>query len=48
MVSINTNISPPKKICQRIREPTPDPVIKRIFLRAPTPQPDVIERVLKK
>ena len=45
MVYINNNVSPPKKYCQKVREPTPEPVVKRIFVRAPTPQPDIIERV---
>jgi hypothetical protein len=38
-------VSPPRKNVERIRDPTPPPVIKRIVVRAPTPEPDIIERV---
>jgi hypothetical protein len=43
----NCAVSPPRKNVERIRDPTPPPVIKRIVVRAPTPEPDVIERVFK-
>ena len=41
-------VSPPRRMCDRIREPTPPPVIKRCVKRNPTPPGDIIERVLVK
>jgi hypothetical protein len=38
-------VSPPRKILDQIREPTPEPVIKRCVKRLPTPQGDIIERI---
>ncbi len=38
-------VSPPRVNVEKIREPTPPPVVKRIVVRAPTPEPDIIERV---
>ena len=39
------NVSPPRRTVDRVRDPTPEPVIKRCVKRNPTPPGDVIERV---
>ena len=41
-------VSPPRKTCDRIRDPTPEPVVKRCVKRLPTPPGDVIERIIVK
>jgi hypothetical protein len=41
----NCAISPPKRTVERIRDPTPPPIVKRVVHRNQTPQPDIIERV---
>ena len=41
-------VSPPRKSCDRIREPTPAPIVKRCVKRNPTPPGDIIERVIVK
>ena len=38
-------VSPPKRQVERLRDPTPPPIIKREVKRNPTPQGDTIERV---
>jgi hypothetical protein len=44
----NCAVSPPKRTVEKIRDPTPPPIVKRVVHRNPTPQPDVIERVKSK
>jgi hypothetical protein len=39
------NVSPPKKQIEKIRDPTPPPVVKREVKRNPTPQGDTLERI---
>ncbi len=39
----NCFVSPPKRRVERILEPTPPPIIKRIVTRLPTPEPSIIE-----
>ncbi len=39
-------VSPPRKSVDRVRDPTPEPIIKREVKRLPTPPGDVIERVV--
>ena len=41
-------VSPPRKTCNRIREPTPEPIVKRCVKRNPTPPGDIIERIIIK
>ena len=41
-------VSPPRKTCDRIRDPTPEPIVKRCVKRLPTPPGDVIERIIVK
>ena len=41
-------VSPPRKSCDRIREPTPAPIVKRCVKRNPTPAGDIIERIIVK
>jgi hypothetical protein len=41
----NCVVSPPKRVVDRIRDPTPPPIVKRVVRRNPTPEPDIIERV---
>ncbi len=41
-------VSPPKRNTERVRDPTPEPVIKREVKRNPTPPGDIIERVVVK
>ena len=41
-------VSPPRKTCDRIRDPTPEPVVKRCVKRLPTPPGDLVERILVK
>jgi hypothetical protein len=41
-------VSPPRRNVERIRDPTPPPVVKREVKRLPTPPGDVIERVVVK
>ncbi len=36
-------VSPPKRHIERIFDPTPAPIIKRIVTRLPTPDPSIIE-----
>jgi hypothetical protein len=38
-------IEPPHKSVETIRDPTPAAVVRRVVNRAPTPLPDVVERV---
>jgi hypothetical protein len=38
-------VSPPKRLIERFRDPTPEPLIKRCVKRLPTPQGDIIERI---
>ena len=38
-------VSPPKRNVEKIRDPTPPPVVKREVKRLPTPPGDTIERV---
>ena len=38
-------ISPPRRTVEKIRDPTPEPIVKREVRRNPTPPPDIIERV---
>ena len=47
MVQINNlyssaMISPPKKFHQRVRALTPEPIIRRVFIRVRTPEPDLV------
>merc|ERR1712127_911549 len=41
-------VSPPRKTIDRVREPTPTPIVKRVVKRAPTPAGDVVERITVK
>ncbi len=41
-------VSPPRRNVERVRDPTPEPIIKREVKRNPTPPGDVIERVVVK
>lgn len=41
-------VSPPRKNVERVRDPTPEPIIKRCVKRLPTPPGDTLERVLVK
>ena len=41
-------VSPPRKTCDRVRDPTPEPIVKRCVKRNPTPPGDVIERIIVK
>ncbi len=38
-------VSPPRRNVERVRDPTPEPIIKREVRRNPTPPGDTIERV---
>ena len=38
-------VSPPKRNVERLRDPTPPPIVKREIKRNPTPPGDIIERV---
>jgi hypothetical protein len=38
-------VSPPKRNIERVRDPTPEPIIKRCVKRNPTPPGDTIERI---
>ncbi len=38
-------VSPPKRNVERIRDPTPPPIVRQERKRNPTPQGDTIERV---
>ena len=38
-------VSPPKRNVERVRDPTPPPIVKREVKRNPTPPGDTIERV---
>jgi hypothetical protein len=38
-------VSPPRRTVERLRDPTPEPIIKQERKRNPTPQGDTIERV---
>ena len=44
--SSTCKVSPPRRRVDIIRDPTPEPIIKRIVTRLQTPEPDIIERVL--
>ena len=39
-------VSPPKKRTEILRDKTPEPIIKKCVTRLPTPEPDVIEKVI--
>jgi hypothetical protein len=41
-------VSPPRRHVDRLREPTPPPIVRRCVKRNPTPPGDIIERVLVK
>ena len=41
-------VSPPRRNVERVRDPTPPPVVKREVKRLPTPPGDTIERVVVK
>jgi hypothetical protein len=41
-------VSPPRRLCDRIREATPQPIVKRCVKRNPTPPGDIIERIVVK
>ena len=41
-------VSPPRKTVDRLRDPTPEPVVKRCVKRLPTPPGDIIERIIIK
>ena len=41
-------VSPPRRTVDRLRDPTPEPVVKRCVKRNPTPPGDIIERILVK
>jgi hypothetical protein len=38
-------VSPPRKNVERLRDPTPPPIVKREVKRLPTPPGDTIERI---
>ena len=46
--SNDCKVSPPRRNVERLRDPTPAPVVRQERKRLPTPPGDVIERVLVK
>ena len=38
-------VSPPRRNVERVRDPTPEPIVKREVKRLPTPPGDILERV---
>ena len=41
-------VSPPRRTVDRLRDPTPEPIVKRCVKRNPTPPGDIIERIIVK